>query len=84
MRTSLIYSRESSFFALLKASPPFPLRYLLLPPLFPFLPVEQAIAMHHINIVRSWGIPQPMPIIEPVVEVEPVVELVSLVDFNII
>ncbi len=33
-----------------------------------------AIAMHHINTVRSWGIPQSMPIIKPVVEVEPVVE----------
>jgi hypothetical protein len=40
MRTSLIYSRERSFFALLKASLTFPLRYLLLPPLFPLLPVE--------------------------------------------
>jgi hypothetical protein len=42
-----------------------------------------AIAMHHINTVRSWGIPQSMPIVEPtpeavplVVEVEPVLELV--------
>ena len=34
-----------------------------------------AIAMHHINTVRSWGIPQSMPIVEPVVEAEPVVEL---------
>ncbi len=33
-----------------------------------------AIAMHHINTVHSWGIPQSMPIIKPVVEVEPVVE----------
>ena len=33
-----------------------------------------AIAMHHINTVRSWGIPQAMPIVEPVFEVEPVVE----------
>ncbi len=35
-----------------------------------------AIAMHHINTVRSWGIPQSMPIVEPVFEVEPVVELI--------
>jgi len=35
-----------------------------------------AIAMHHINTVRSWGIPQSMPIVEPVVEAEPVVELI--------
>jgi hypothetical protein len=34
-----------------------------------------AIAMHHINTVRSWGIPESMPIVEPVVEAEPVVEL---------
>ncbi len=34
-----------------------------------------AIAMHHINTVRSWGIPQSMPIVEPVFEVEPAVEL---------
>ena len=33
-----------------------------------------AIAMHHINTVRSWGIPQSMPIVETVVEAEPVVE----------
>jgi len=38
-----------------------------------------AIAMHHINTVRSWGIPQSMPIVEPVFEVEPVVEAVPLV-----
>ncbi len=35
-----------------------------------------AIAMHHINTVRSWGIPQSMPIVETVVEAEPVVELI--------
>jgi len=34
-----------------------------------------AIAMHHINTVRSWGIPQSMPIVEPVVEVEQALEL---------
>jgi hypothetical protein len=32
--------------------------------------------MHHINTVRSWGIPESMPIVEPVVEAEPVVELI--------
>ena len=30
-----------------------------------------AIAMHHINTVHSWGIPQSMPIVEPVVEPSP-------------
>jgi len=35
-----------------------------------------AIAMHHINTVRSWGTPQSMPLVEPVVEVEPVVDAV--------
>jgi hypothetical protein len=33
-----------------------------------------AIAMHHINTVRSWGTPQSMPIVEPVVEPVPEVE----------
>ena len=33
-----------------------------------------AIAMHHINTVRSWGTPQSMPIVEPVVEPVPKVE----------
>jgi len=30
-----------------------------------------AIAMHHINTVRDWGIPQSMPIVEPVVDAVP-------------
>jgi hypothetical protein len=33
-----------------------------------------AIAMHHINTVRSWGTPQSMPIVDPVVEPVPEVE----------